>query len=57
MYQCLSLSPPPSLRFLGTMKYMKGRWQKWARVASPQAGVARGGLAFSFWLLQSSGKI
>jgi hypothetical protein len=26
---------PPSLRFSGMMKYVKGRWQKWARVASP----------------------
>jgi hypothetical protein len=35
--------PPPSLRFSGTTIYAKGRWQKWARVASPQAGAARGG--------------
>jgi hypothetical protein len=40
----VSLSEPPlSLRFSGTMIYAKGRWQKWARVASPQAGAARGG--------------
>jgi hypothetical protein len=32
----VSISEPPlSLRFLGTMKYVKGRWQKWAMVASP----------------------
>jgi hypothetical protein len=37
--------PPPPLRFSGTTIYAKGRWQKWARVASPQAGVARGGPA------------
>jgi hypothetical protein len=43
--RCLSLSPPPWLRFLGTMKYTKGQWQKWARVASPQASAARGGPA------------
>jgi hypothetical protein len=41
--RCLSLSPPPSLRFSGMTIYAKGRWQKWARVASPQAGAARGG--------------
>jgi hypothetical protein len=42
----VSISEPPhSLRFSGTMKYAKGRWQKWARVASPQAGTARGGPA------------
>jgi hypothetical protein len=33
---------PPRLRFLGTTIYAKGRWQKWARVASPQGGAARG---------------
>jgi hypothetical protein len=38
----VSLSEPPRLRFLGTMKYAKGRWQKWARVATQQAGAARG---------------
>jgi hypothetical protein len=42
--RCLSLSPP-SLRFSRTTIYMKGRWQKWARVASPQVGMARGGPA------------
>jgi hypothetical protein len=26
---------PPCLRFLGTTIYARGRWQKWARVASP----------------------
>jgi hypothetical protein len=25
--------PPPSLRFLGTTIYTRGRWQKWVRVA------------------------
>jgi hypothetical protein len=39
--RCLTLSPP-WLRFLGTIKYAKGRWQKWARVASHRAGAARG---------------
>jgi hypothetical protein len=24
------------------MKYVKGQWQKWARVATQQAGIARG---------------
>jgi hypothetical protein len=39
--RCLSLIPP-RLRFLGTTIYARGRWQKWARVASPQGGAARG---------------
>jgi hypothetical protein len=34
--------PPPWLRFSGTMKYAKGRWQKWVRAATQQAGMARG---------------
>jgi hypothetical protein len=37
--------PPPQLRFSGTIMYAKGRWQRWARGASPQAGAARGGPA------------
>jgi hypothetical protein len=41
----VSISEPPSLRFLGTMKYAKGQWQRLARVASPQADAARGGPA------------
>jgi hypothetical protein len=39
----VSISEPPRLRFSGTMIYARGRWQWWARVASPQAGAARGG--------------
>jgi hypothetical protein len=39
---CLSLIPLPRLRFLGTTIYARGQWQKWARVASPQGGAARG---------------
>jgi hypothetical protein len=40
------------------MKYAKGRWQKWARVASPQAGATMGGPAPpvgepTLWLLSS----
>jgi hypothetical protein len=32
----VSISDPPSrLRFSGTTIYARGRWQKWARVASP----------------------
>jgi hypothetical protein len=42
--RCLSLIPP-WLRFLGTIIYARGWWQEWARVASPQGGVARGGPA------------
>jgi hypothetical protein len=34
---------PPWLRFSGMTIYCKGRWQWWARVASPQADVARVG--------------
>jgi hypothetical protein len=33
---------PPRLRFLGMTIYARGRSQKWARVASPQGGAARG---------------
>jgi hypothetical protein len=40
-WRCLSLIPP-RLRFSGTTIYMRGRWQKWARVASPQGGATRG---------------
>jgi hypothetical protein len=48
--------PPPWLRFSGMMIYMKGRWQWWARVATPQAGAARCGPAppggvTTLWLL------
>jgi hypothetical protein len=39
--RCLSLTPP-RLRFSGMTIYARGRWQKWARVASPQGGTARG---------------
>jgi hypothetical protein len=39
--RCLSLSPP-QLRFLGMTIYTRGQWQKWASVASPQGGAARG---------------
>jgi hypothetical protein len=28
--------PPPRLRFSGMTIYVRGRCQKWARVASPQ---------------------
>jgi hypothetical protein len=28
--------------------YARGRWHEWARVASPQGGAARGGLAPPF---------
>jgi hypothetical protein len=38
-------NPPSRLRFLGMTIYARGRWQKWARVASPQGGVTRGWLA------------
>jgi hypothetical protein len=38
---CLSLIPP-RFRFSETTIYARGRWQKWARVASPQGGAARG---------------
>jgi hypothetical protein len=33
---------PPWLRFSGTTIYARGRWQKWARVATPLGGAARG---------------
>jgi hypothetical protein len=54
----VSISEPPQLRFLGMMKYMKGRWQKWARVATQQASVARGQAAPpvcepALWLLST----
>jgi hypothetical protein len=39
--RCLSLIPS-QLRFSGTTIYVRGRWQKWARVASPQGGATRG---------------
>jgi hypothetical protein len=35
------ISDPPYLRFSGTIIYARGRWQKWARVATPLGGVAR----------------
>jgi hypothetical protein len=34
--------PPSSLRFSGTTIYARGRWQKWARVATPLGGAAGG---------------
>jgi hypothetical protein len=34
--------PPPYHRFSGTTIYARGRWQKWARVATPLGGAARG---------------
>jgi hypothetical protein len=37
-----SISDPPLFRFLGTTIYARGRWQKWARVATPLGGTARG---------------
>jgi hypothetical protein len=33
-WRCLSLSPP-QLSFSGMTIYTRGRWQRWARVASP----------------------
>jgi hypothetical protein len=41
------------------MIYVKGRWKKWVRGASPQAGVARGGTTPpvgepALWLLSPS---
>jgi hypothetical protein len=33
---------PHRLRFLGMTIYVRERWQKWARVASPQGGAASG---------------
>jgi hypothetical protein len=59
----------PTLRFSRTTIYPRGRCLEWARVASPQGGVARGGpappggvapaapLASSFWLPSSSSNI
>jgi hypothetical protein len=52
------ISEPPSLRFLGKMKYAKGRWQMWARAATQQASAARGRPAPpvcvpALWLLSS----
>jgi hypothetical protein len=38
---CLSLIPP-QLKFSGMTIYARGRWLKWASVASPQGGTARG---------------
>jgi hypothetical protein len=39
----VSISDPPSgLRFSGATIYARGRWQKWARVATPLVGMARG---------------
>jgi hypothetical protein len=40
------------------MKYVKGRWQKWAREATQQVGVARGQAAPpvcepAMWLLST----
>jgi hypothetical protein len=38
-----SISDPPfCLRFSGTTIYARGRWQKWARVATPLGGASRG---------------
>jgi hypothetical protein len=34
--------PPFCLRFSGTTIYTRGRRQKWARVATPLGGAARG---------------
>jgi hypothetical protein len=34
--------PPFGLRILGAMIYVRGCWQKWARVATPLGGAARG---------------
>jgi hypothetical protein len=41
------------------MKYAKGQWQKWARVATQQAGAARGQAAPpvcvpALWLLSTA---
>jgi hypothetical protein len=36
-----SISDPPCLRFSGMTIYVRGRWQKWARVATPLGGAAR----------------
>jgi hypothetical protein len=32
--------PPSSLRFLGTMIYVRGHWQRWAKAATPLGGAA-----------------
>jgi hypothetical protein len=32
-------NPPYGLRFSGTTIYARGRWQKWARVATPLGGA------------------
>jgi hypothetical protein len=37
-----SISDPPCLRFSGMKIYARERWQKWARVATPLGGAARG---------------
>jgi hypothetical protein len=34
--------PPSGLRFSRMKIYARGRWQKWARVATPLAGATRG---------------
>jgi hypothetical protein len=34
-----SISDPPHLRFLGTTIYVRGRWQRWARGATPLGGA------------------
>jgi hypothetical protein len=39
--RCLSLTPP-WLRFSGTTIYVREWCQRWARVATPQGGAARG---------------
>jgi hypothetical protein len=41
-WQSLSLIPLWGLRFLGTTIYARGRWQNWARMATPLGGAARG---------------
>jgi hypothetical protein len=51
--------PPPSLRFLGMMKYVKGRDLEWARAPSHRAGAARGQATppmceAALWLLSTS---
>jgi hypothetical protein len=45
-----SISDPPfRLRFSGMTIYTRRSWQKWARVATPLGGVARG------WLMPPGG--
>jgi hypothetical protein len=39
--ECIS-DPPWGLRFLGMTIYTRGQSQKWARVATPLGGAARG---------------